>query len=254
MAQVAGGSHFPTSLAFDDAAAYVAESNPQGMPCSPGSCSTARGKFQLDWPRSLYPPPLYARGDDDHRSISEQPDRTSLRGLPGLLPYRQLWVARTVSQWGDALNTVALALAPFAGALVDRLPRVRVMICVDLGRAALAFGLPYVEGSVLAVYAVAVGLSGGAVFFQPRSPIGAARGREGTRSGGGQQRAVGGRRGLPGRAGSGRGVVVVACGYTWAFWINAASYVISAAVLRRLTLPAPTARSHPRVVLVRRRR
>ncbi len=68
--------------------------------------------------------------------------------------YRRLWSARTVSQWGDTFNFVALALliydltgsglgvsglvvaeilpvlliAPFAGPLVDRWPRVPVMV------------------------------------------------------------------------------------------------------------------------------
>lgn len=36
--------------------------------------------------------------------------RTSLRSLLGQGPYRRLFVARTVSQWGDAFNTVALVL------------------------------------------------------------------------------------------------------------------------------------------------
>lgn len=72
--------------------------------------------------------------------------------------YRRLWSARTVSQSGDTFNFVALALliydltgsglgvsgvvvaeilpvlliAPFAGPLVDRWPRVPVMVGSDL--------------------------------------------------------------------------------------------------------------------------
>jgi MFS family permease len=68
--------------------------------------------------------------------------------------YRRLWSARTASQWGDVFATVALSLlvldltgsalgvsavvaveiipvlllAPFAGTLVDRLPRIPVMV------------------------------------------------------------------------------------------------------------------------------
>lgn len=41
------------------------------------------------------------------------------------------------------------------------------MIAADLARAALAFALPFMDGQVLAVYAVAFGLSTGAVFFNP---------------------------------------------------------------------------------------
>jgi MFS family permease len=173
-----------------------------------------------------------------------------------------------VSQWGDAFNTVALALvvysltgsglgvsgvviaeiipvlllAPFAGALVDRLPRVRVMIGADLARAALAFLLPFVDSSVVAVYAIAVGLSAGAVFFNPAAQsvvpaIVAERDLVAANSGL-WTAAVVSQIALAPLA----GVVVAAFGYGWAFWINAASYLVSAAVLQRLTLPAaPTA-------------
>ena len=74
--------------------------------------------------------------------------------------YRRLWAARTVSQWGDIAQFTALTLlvfhltgsglgvsgvaiaeivpvlvlAPLAGPLVDRLPRVTVMIGADLAR------------------------------------------------------------------------------------------------------------------------
>ncbi len=190
--------------------------------------------------------------------------RTSLRELLRQPVYRRLWIARTVSQWGDAFNTVALALlvysltgsglgvsgvvlaeilpvlalAPVAGAIVDRLPRVQVMIGADLIRAALAFALPFVDGSVAAVYAVAVGLSAGAVFFNPaaQSVVPAiVRERELVAANSGLwTAAVISQVVLAPLA----GVVVAAFGYTWAFWINAASYLASAAVLRRLSLPA----------------
>ena len=81
-------------------------------------------------------------------------ERTTMASLLRQAPYRRLWVARTVSQWGDAFNTVALALlvyaltgsglgvsgvviaeiipvlvlAPIAGAVIDRLPRVLSLI------------------------------------------------------------------------------------------------------------------------------
>jgi len=196
-------------------------------------------------------------------------------GLGGLLrqpPYRRLWAARTVSQWGDAFNTVALALlvysltgsglgvsgvviaeivpvlalAPVAGALVDRLPRVPVMIVADLARAVLALALPFVDGNVAAVYAIAVGLSAGAVFFNPAaaSVLPALVGeRELVAANSGLwTAAVVSQVALAPLA----GLVVAASGYTWAFWINAASYLVSALVLRRLALPPapePTART-----------
>lgn len=119
--------------------------------------------------------------------------RTSFTGLLRQRPYRALWTARTISQWGNAFNTVALVLlvysltgsglgvsgvvvaeiipvlllAPLAGSLVDRLPRVTVMITADLARAGLAFSLPLLDDNISHVYLIAVGLSIGAVFFNP---------------------------------------------------------------------------------------
>lgn len=178
--------------------------------------------------------------------------------------YRRLWIARTVSQWGDAFNTVALALlvysltgsglgvsgvviaeiipvlvlAPHAGALVDRLPKVRVMIGADLVRAGLAFGLPFVDGSIVAVYAIALGLSAGAVFFNPaaQSVLPAIVGPRDlvAANSGLWTAAVVSQIALAPVA----GVIAVAYGFTWAFWINAASYLASAAVLSRLSLPS----------------
>jgi hypothetical protein len=107
--------------------------------------------------------------------------------------YRHLFAAQTISRWGDTVNTVALVvlvyrltgsglgvsgaviaeiapvllLAPVAGALVDWLPRVRVMVAADLWRTALAAMLPLVDHHLAAVYAIGFGLSAGAVFFNP---------------------------------------------------------------------------------------
>lgn len=131
-----------------------------------------------------------------------------------------------------------LVLAPLAGALVDRWPRVRVMVVADLARAALAFALPFVDGSVGAVYAVAAGLSAGAVFFNPaaQSVVPAIVG---------ERALVAANSGLWTAAVLSQivlallaGVVVAGLGFGWAFWVNAASYLLSASVLRRLALPA----------------
>jgi hypothetical protein len=110
--------------------------------------------------------------------------------------YRRLWVARTASQWGDIFATVALSLLVFdltgsalgvsavilaeilpvllAGTLVDRLPRMRVMITADLLRARLAGSLVLASGNVVAVYVIAFGLSVGAV-VQPGGQLRPAR-------------------------------------------------------------------------------
>jgi len=107
--------------------------------------------------------------------------------------YRRLWAARTVSQWGDAFNTVAvsllvlrltgsalgvsavvaaevvpaLLLAPVAGVVVDRYGPVRVMVAADVTRVVLAAVLAGLTGSAGTVYAVAFGMSAAAVFFNP---------------------------------------------------------------------------------------
>jgi MFS family permease len=107
--------------------------------------------------------------------------------------YRRLWAARTVSQWGDIAQFTAVALlvfrltgsglgvsgvvvaeivpvlllAPVAGPLVDRLPRVTVMVGADLARVVLAGVLAASHVDIAVVYAIAFGLSAGAVFFNP---------------------------------------------------------------------------------------
>ncbi len=119
--------------------------------------------------------------------------RPGLRGLLGRPAYRRLWLARTVSQVGDVAQFTTLALllvaltgsglgvsgavlaeivpvlllAPLAGSLVDRLPRVRVMVAADLVRVVLAAVLAVWHDHAAVAYAVAFGLSAGQVFFSP---------------------------------------------------------------------------------------
>ncbi|MBG6218788.1 MFS family permease [Arthrobacter sp. CAN_A6] len=195
---------------------------------------------------------------------------TSFATLMRQQQYRRLWTARTISQWGDAFNTVALVLlvysltgsglgvsgvviaeiipvlilAPLAGALVDRLPRVKVMIAADLIRAGLAFALPFVDGNVFHVYLIAVGLSAAAVFFNPAAQSvlpSIVRERDLVAANSGLwTAAVISQVVLAPLA----GVVVAVFGYDWAFWINAASYLASAAALLRLKVPAHPERTH----------
>lgn len=107
--------------------------------------------------------------------------------------FRRLFLAHSVSRAGDTFNTVALVvlvfdvtgtgigvagvavfevlpvllLAPVAGLAADRLSRPRLMIGADLARAAFATALVFSTGSVALAYAVAFGLSAGAVIFNP---------------------------------------------------------------------------------------
>jgi MFS family permease len=179
--------------------------------------------------------------------------------------FRRLWAARTVSQWGDVFSFVALAIliyrltgsglgvagvvvaeiipvlliAPFAGVVVDRLPRIQVMIASDLVRAALAVVLALWHDDPLVVYAVAFGLSAGAVFFNPAAnsvlpsvvrdeEIVAANSATWTA-------AVLSQVVLAPLSGG----LVAIIGPGWAFGINAASFVISALVLSGLRLTEP---------------
>ena len=117
----------------------------------------------------------------------------TLRALLRRPGYRRLWLARTASQVGDVAQFTTLGLllleltgsglgvtgavvaeilpvlllAPLAGSLVDRLPRVRVMVVADVWRAVLAAVLALAHDEVALAYAVAFGLSAGAVFFNP---------------------------------------------------------------------------------------
>ena len=75
---------------------------------------------------------------------------------------------------GSGVGVVVLAeivpvllLAPLAGSLVDRLPRVRVMVVADVVRVVLAGVLGVRHDDVAVAYAVAFGLAAGQVFFSP---------------------------------------------------------------------------------------
>lgn len=186
----------------------------------------------------------------------------SVLAQPG---FRRLWTARTVSQWGDVVSFVALAiliyrltgsglgvagvvvaeivpvllLAPLAGVVVDRLPRIRVMVAADLVRAVLAGVLAVWHDDAAVVYAVAFGLSAGAVFFNPAAnsvlpsvvtdrEVVAANSATWTA-------AVLSQIVLAPLAGG----LVALVGPGWAFGVNAASFIVSALVLRGLRLAEP---------------
>lgn len=181
--------------------------------------------------------------------------------------YRRLWAARTASAWGDVFSTVVLALlvfdltgsalgvsavvlaeilpvlllAPVAGTLVDRLPRVRVMVTADVTRAALVGVLPLFDSSVWAVYAVAFGLSVGTVMFNPAASSALpalVRDDELVAANSGiWTAAVLSQIALAPLA----GITYVAAGPALAFGVNAASFLVSAALLVGLRLPSAPA-------------
>lgn len=181
--------------------------------------------------------------------------------------YRRLLLAQTASRAGDAVRTVAMAivvfqltgsglgtagvvvaeilpvllLAPFAGELVDRLPRRSVMIAADVWRAALMGLLPFVDSSVVGIYAVAFGLSVGSVFFNPASssllPALVSERQLVAANSGLWTAAVLAQIVLAPLAGG----VVALLGATPAYVLNAATYAASALLLLRLRVPGPPA-------------
>lgn len=174
--------------------------------------------------------------------------------------YRRLWGARTVSQCGDVAQFTTLALlvlhltgsglgvsgavlaeiapvlllAPLAGPLVDRLPRVAVMIAADLARVVLAAVLALWHGDIAVIYAVAFGLSAGSVFFGP-----AAASLLPTLVD--DEQLVAANSGIWSAAVLSQillaplaGLLATSAGFGWAFAANAASFAFSAGLLRGL--------------------
>jgi MFS family permease len=170
-----------------------------------------------------------------------------------------------ISQWGDTFNFVALALliydltgsglgvsgvvvaevlpvlllAPIAGPLVDRWPRVRVMVGSDLFRMALMVVLSLWHDAPIGVYAIAFAMSMGAVFFNPAAgsvlPTLVPKDSLVAANSGLWTAAVLSQIVLAPLA----GLVVTGLGYGPAFTINAVSYALSALVLRGLHPTGP---------------
>ncbi|MDP9389189.1 MAG: MFS transporter, partial [Actinomycetota bacterium] len=178
--------------------------------------------------------------------------------------FRRLFVAATVSRWGDTFSSIALVvlvyrltgsglkvgvtvafeIAPvllfgfLAGAVVDRLPRRRVMVAADLGRAAIALALAAFGHSLPVIYVAAFGLSALTVFFSPAAASVVPALVE-------PDELVGANAGLWSAAvvsqvalAPAAGALVAGVGPEVAFVVNAASFVVSAAVLAGLELPA----------------
>ena len=171
--------------------------------------------------------------------------------------FRRLFLAHSVSRAGDAFNTVALVVlvfdltgsglgvagavmfevlpvllvGPVAGLAADRLPRRRLMVGADLFRAAVALVLVVADGSVGVAYAVAVGLSAGAVVFNPAAgsllPEVVGDDEVVTANSAMWTAAVVGQIALAPVA----GFVITAWGVEVAFAVNAATFVVSALLL-----------------------
>lgn len=133
-----------------------------------------------------------------------------------------------------------LLLAPVAGPLVDQWPKVRVMIGSDVFRLLLAAVLAGWHEAPVLVYAIAFCMAVGGVFFQPAAssvlPSLVSKDALVAANSGIWTAAVLSQIALAPLA----GLLVVGVGYGPAFAINAASYLLSALILRRLHVrPAP---------------
>jgi len=192
--------------------------------------------------------------------------RPDLRRLLGQPAYRRLWLARTASQVGDVAQFTTLALlligltgsglgvsgavlaeiapvlllAPLAGSLVDRLPRVQVMVTADLARVLLAGALAVWHDSAPVAYAVAFGLSCGQVFFSPAAQSLLPSVVE-------DDELVAANSGIWTAAVTAQilvapvaALLAVHVGFGLAFAVNAVSFALSAAVLRGLREPERT--------------
>lgn len=196
---------------------------------------------------------------------------SGLRAVFALPGYRRLWAARTISQWGDVAASVALALlvfqltgsglgvsavvaaeilpvlllAPLAGLVADQLPRRTVMIAADMTRAMLAGVLPMVADDVGAVYAIAAGMSAASVFFSPAAgavlPDLVHRDQLVAANSGIWTTAVLSQIALAPVT----GLLISVTSPTVPFWVDAGSYIISAALLVGLPQCARSAGSAP---------
>ncbi|MGQ0618102.1 MAG: MFS transporter [Acidimicrobiia bacterium] len=187
-----------------------------------------------------------------------------IRRALGSPDFRRLFAAQTISRWGDTFNGVALVIVVFrltgsgvqvaatvaveivpvlalgflAGAVADRSSRRRVMITADVFRAGVALLLALFDDQLWAVYLAAFGLSAGAVFFNPAAISAVPDVVD-------EADIVGANSALWSAAVVSQialaplaGAVVAVAGTSAAFAVNAASFLLSAFFLRRLTLPA----------------
>lgn len=180
--------------------------------------------------------------------------------------FRRLFAAHSISRAGDAFNTVALVilvfdltgsglgvagtvafevlpillLGPLAGLVVDRYPRRWVMVVADLARAILALLVAVVGDSVILAYGVAFGLSAFGQLFNPAasSAVPDLVPEEALVDANATLWTVGVAVQIV--LAPLAGALVAVFGMAVAFSINAASYLVSAALLAGLRSPRTT--------------
>lgn len=177
--------------------------------------------------------------------------------------YFPLWLGQLASSFGDTLHYIALVvlvfqlsghglavaglvaaeiipvlvLGPVAGVVIDRFSRKGVLILADLCRAALVLSLVWPQG-VWHAYVVAAGLAAGSTFFNPtvNAVIPSLTTPE-------QRLAANSVSWSTGRlvqilAAAVGGAIIALLGTGTAFAVNAGSFVVSAALIATLPIPA----------------
>ena len=177
--------------------------------------------------------------------------------------YFPLWLSQLISSFGDTLHYIALVvlvyqitgqgaavavlvaaeiipvllLAPLAGVIIDRFSRKAVLIGADVLRAGLVATLVWPQG-VWHAYAVAAGLAAGNAFFNPtvQAVIPTITTED-------QRLAANSVAWSTGRlvqiiASAVAGGIIALIGTDAAFVVNAATFLVSALLIARLTIPA----------------
>ncbi len=176
--------------------------------------------------------------------------------------FRRLWLGQLVSLFGDKLNfvtllallhdkpggsqnllllalvqtTAYLCFGLFAGALVDRLDRKRIMVAGDLARAALVLTLPFIDSRGL-IFAVSFVITSITLFFEPSrdASIPTIVKREHLLTANSLLQTSRALSDVVGLMVS--GVVVWLAGTKLAFFIDSASFVFSAAMIWPIAIP-----------------
>lgn len=210
------------------------------------------------------PDPHPTQGDQDVSAAARLGGVvSSYRAVITSRQYFPLWLGQLVSNFGDTLHYIALvvlvfqisgqglavaglvaaevipvlALGPIAGVIIDRFSRKAVLIAADLFRAALVLSLVWPQG-VWHAYLVAAALAAGTTFFNPtvNAVIPTLTTPE-------QRLAANSVSWSTGRlvqilAASVAGGIIAVLGTGPAFAVNAASFVVSAAFIASLDIPA----------------
>jgi MFS family permease len=197
-----------------------------------------------------------------------------VRALLRLQPFRCLWAAQLVSSFGDAATWLALLVLTqrltgsttavagtaiaialpqlvfglLAGVLVDRWDRRRVLIASDLVRAGLVLGFLAVTTAdrLWLLYALAFASSAAGTFFNPARSVFMAEVLPADRllpanSLSETSRVVAGVAGV-----AAAGFLAGASGLELVFVVDAASFLVSAALVSRVRAAAPAAPEEPR--------